>query len=456
MKNESQEEERKNNTKNKIETEEKKKTHNTKKCLYTCESIINSYEYTKMTKYFPNYWFFVIKYTILNIIFTAFIAIFSKNGVATSIIFALCQIFVLLFCKIRLESLAERAYMTDVIKRYNLEKGTKEFEIQTETEFYETYFIRKDEKTSLKVDYSEINRCVENDTHFYLAYPPRNLIFIFQKNRCSLELINFIRNTFKTLENHLGDTAKIKGVKTYHHPTLIITGMLILFVTTLVSLFGATYSFFALKRFLLHHGFNFINNAWVFWCWLPIPILSIILGFKYKHAGFECKKNIIAGFIMAFLLLGYSLFFMVPTPPIDYSEIEAYKNIIDAKLPDSGELEVVDMDFFADDDKTAYTVINVYYDNEDVSDLVSSIENNNHWILSETIPLDLQMLIPSALHSDKDAYFSIFNNTTKEYNTVPNETGNYEIFAMKYDKSEKHLEIHKFISINLTMHFPIE
>ena len=35
----------------------------------------------------------------------------------------------------------------------------------------------------------------------------------------------------------------------------------------------------------INQGFNFIKNAWVFWCWLPVPVLSIILGFKYKNAG---------------------------------------------------------------------------------------------------------------------------------------------------------------------------
>ncbi len=446
MKKERQEKERKNNTKNKVETEKKKRTHNMKKCLYTCESITNSYEYKKMAKYFPKgiYWVLVTRYTFLNIIFTAFIAIFSKNGVVTSIIFVLCQIFVLLFCKIRLESLAERAYMNDARKQFNLEKGTKEFEIQTETEFYETYFIRKDEKTSLKVDYSEISRCVENDTHFYLEHPQRNSIFIFQKNRCSLELINFIRNTFKNRENHLGDTTKFKGAKKYHSPTFIKNGMLILFIITIASFYFATNTFFFLNNLHPHQGFHFIKNAWVFWCWLPIPILSIFLGFKYRNDDFKCKKNIVAGFIIGFLLLGYGSLCMLPTFSRDYSEIEAYKNIIDAELPDSGELEVQDFDSYFDDDKTEYTIINAYYEKEDVSALVSSIEKNNHWILSKTIKSELKILIPSTLYQGKDAYFSIFNNTTKEYNTLPKETGNYEIFAMKYDESDKHLEIHKF------------
>ncbi len=433
-------------TEENIKTFEKKKEQKKKKCLYSCESIINGYEYKKMAKYFPKeiYWFFVFGNTFFNILCTAFVAIFSKNWILTATVFILCQIVILIVCKIQLEAFAERTFISNAIKQYNLKKETKDFEIREETKFYDTYFIRKDEKVSLKINYSEISRCVENDTNFYLKYPQRNKIIILQKNRCSLELINFIRNTFKNRENHLLDPTKLKGAKKSHNPTFIKNGMLILFIITIASFWGAANTFFLLNKLHGYHGFNFLKNAWVFWCWLPIPILSIFLGFKYRNDDFKCKKNIVGGFIIGFLLLGYGSFCLFPTFSADYSKIEAYKNIIDAKLPENGELEIQNWGTSFEDDKTEYTIINAYYEKEDVTNLVNSIKKNNHWILSKNIKSELKTLLPSQLYSDKDAYFSIFNNTTKEYNTLPEETGNYEIFAMKYDKSDKCLEIHQF------------
>lgn len=45
------------------------------KCLYTCETVMNVDEYKKMVHYFPQtYWAFVMRGTILNIIFTLIIA----------------------------------------------------------------------------------------------------------------------------------------------------------------------------------------------------------------------------------------------------------------------------------------------------------------------------------------------------------------------------------------------
>lgn len=323
------------------------------------------------------YWVFALRGTILNILITAFIVIISQSWIKTLIFFIVFEIYLLILYRIRLGSMAEKVHNA------RLQRG--EIEASSEIEFYEDYFIRKGKNVSITANYSEITRCIENDTNFYLEYPNQNMVINLQKNRCDLELINFIRATFK-IENHI----------------------------------------------------------WVFWCWLPIPVLSIILGFKYKNAGFKCTKNIVGGFIIGFLMLIYGSFCLMPTFEQDYNKIDAYKNYIDAPLPNNGELEIQNWGTYFDEDKTNYTIINVYYDKEDVNDLVNGIENSNNWILSKEIKSELKILIPSQLKSDFDAYYSIYNKTTNEYNTLLTIAGNYEIYAIKYDKSDKHLEIHKF------------
>lgn len=421
----------------KEERKEKKKKSD-EKCLYSCETILDGYEYKKMAKYFPKriYWVFVIRGLILNLIFSAIIAITSKSLVGTLVFFAIYQIFIMILYKVRLEYYSEQVF--------NARKKQGIIDTNFEIEFYDDYFIRKGESITLTIKYSEINRCVENNTNFYLEYPKQNAVIIIQKNACNLELIDFIRKTFKNLENHLGDKSNFKGAKKYHNPTFIKTFMMILFIITIASLWGALWSVALLNKMNPQHGFNFTKNAWVFWCWLPIPILSIVLGFKYKNVGFKCTKNIVGGFIIGFLLLIYGAFCLLPTFSQDYNKIDAYRSIIDANLPNNGELEIQDWETYFDEDKTNYTIINAYYDKEDISNLVNSIENNSNWILSKEIKSKLKILIPSQLKADDDAYYSIYNNTTNQYNTLPKISGNYEIYAMKYDKSDKHLEIHKF------------
>ncbi len=236
----------------------------------------------------------------------------------------------------------------------------------------------------------------------------------------------------------------VMKIEKYPHKTFIKNGMIILFIVTIASLWLALFSLAFISGTRPPYGFNFLKNTWIFWCFLPIPILSIILGFKYKRAGFKCTKNIVGGFIIAFLLLVYGAFCLIPTFSMNYDEIDKYRDIVDAELPSNGELEIQDWDTYFDEDKTEYTIIIAYYDKENVNDLVSSIENSNNWILSKDIKSELRIFIPSTLYSDADAYYSIYNKTTGQYNSLPEKTGDYEIYAMKYDISDKHLEIHKF------------
>lgn len=429
-------EEIKKELKEKMKKEAKKKKN--EKCLFSCESVVDGYEYKKMAKYFPKrmYWVFVIRGTIFNVIISALIALTTQSWIATLIFLIAYEIYLLIYYKVRLEPMAEKVYNA------RLKRG--EIEVNFETEFYEDYFIRKGEKSSVTIDYSEITRCVENDTNFYLEYAKKNMIIIIQKNRCDLELISFIRNKFSNLENNLGDTSSYKGIKKSKNTKLINTLMIILFIATLCCLWGAMWSVSLINEINPQHGFNFTKNTWVFWCWLPIPISSIILGFIYNGKGLKCTKNIVAGFIIGFLLLVYGAFSLFPTFSEDYSKINDYKQYIDASIPSNGELEIQNWKTYFDDDKTEYAIINAYYDKEDVSILENSIEESNNWILSTKLKSELKILLPTQFRSSDNVYYSIYNKTTNEYNTIPNESREYEIYSMYYDKSLKQLSIHKY------------
>ena len=76
-----------------------------------------------------------------------------------------------------------------------------------------------------------------------------------------------------------------------------------------------------------------------------------------------------------------------------------------------------------------------------------NVSNNQNCFLpdfNQKIKSELKIFVPSQLRSDDDAYYSIYNKTANQYNYLPYISGDYEIYAMKYDKSDKHLEIHKF------------
>ena len=160
------------------------------KCLYKCESIIDVNEYKKMARYFPKrmYLTYVKRSAFLNLILTAIIAIATQSLLFTLEFFVVSQIIYMIVINFRLEYYAEQGF-------YALEKqGPVDKKI--ETEFYEDYLIRKGETISFTVKYSDISKCIETDTNFYLEYGIKNVIIIFQKASCSEEIMEFIRKTF--------------------------------------------------------------------------------------------------------------------------------------------------------------------------------------------------------------------------------------------------------------------
>ena len=136
---------------------------------------------------------------------------------------------------------------------------------------------------------------------------------------------------------------------------------------------------------------------------------------------------------------------MFPTLSEDYNKIFEYEDIIKLELPPNGYLEIQNWDSYIDIDKTNYVYISAYYDDdENTNKLEENIENNEVWINSNNLKSELKIFIPSHLRIDKDTYLSIYNKTTDQYNIVPENAGAYEIYVMKYDISDKKLEIHKF------------
>lgn len=405
------------------------------KLLYTCESKVDAYEYKKMVKYFPHiYKAYVILAAITNLLVAAITTIFLQNLTTTLSIYVILQILAMIYCKIRLEHIAEK----DFNESYKKGKIESEFCI----DFYDDYLIRQGKNVARKVTYSRIEKCIETNTNFYLKDKIENIIIIIQKNECELELINFIRDKFKNIENHLGDSTKVKNIKKSHHPKFIKRGMLALFIITIASIWGALCCMGLMDTVNPQHGLNFTKNMWVFWCFLPIPITSIVLGFKYKKAGFKCTKNIVGGFIVGFFLLIYGFFFLIPGFSQDYEQIDKYRNIIDAKLPENGELEIHEWDTYFDEDN--YVIVNAYYDKENVDDLVESIKNSNNWILGKELKSNLKIFIPFTLYQEENNYYSIYNKTTDQYNKIPEKEGNYEIYAMRYDTKNIQLTIHHF------------
>lgn len=417
------------------EATKENKTESQDKYLYKIESIVDAYEYKRMAKYFPKrmYWVFVLNDTFYTLILTAIIGLITKSIILASYFFILRQVYTMGINSVRLEHFAEKVF-NHRRKKYNID-------INVETEFYDTYFIRKDSKSSLTINYSDISRCVETDTNFYFEYPKNNRIIIIQKNACDLKLIDFIRSKFSNIENKLGDEIKFKK---HLKPRTIKVFMLILFIATLLCFYGAGSALILINSITKYRNFSVFRNIWVFWCFVPIPLASIIFGYKYRNQRFKCTKNIVAGYIVGIFLVLYGSFFLfIPSFKEDYSKINDYKEYMDATIPDNGDLEIIKFNTYNEEDKKDYTEINAYYDKEDTTTLEESIESSKNWLKGNEVKSELKIFMP-VRYTSSNRYYLVYNKTTGEYNTIPSESGKYEIYTMMYDKTNKMLVIHTY------------
>ena len=205
--------------KDEMKDKKNNKTNNNSKPLFTCDSIIDAEEYGKMAKYFPRfYWYFVIIGAGINLLITAVIAIISRNLIISLVFFVVYQIYLMILYKVKLEYYAKKIF------------NPQNMESEIHSEFYDDYFIRQGEIETLKIYYSDINRCIETDTNFYLEFKKRNKVIFIQKNRCELQLIQFIREKFSNIDNRLGDSSKLKRARKTHNTKFIKIFMIILFV----------------------------------------------------------------------------------------------------------------------------------------------------------------------------------------------------------------------------------
>lgn len=247
----------------------------------------------------------------------------------------------------------------------------------------------------------------------------------------------------KTKEEILEEARKSKEKR---HSNFVTTFMTILFAITLMSFFGALDTMVGID--ILFQDLESIVKEKVmvlaFWIWLPIPILSIILGFKYKKEGFKCTKNIVGGFIIGFYLFTYGFLGLLPNSGMDYIELYPYRSIVEVSLPNNGKYEKLYWQTYVDTDKTNYTNINIYYDKANVENFVEEIKNNPHWISGADFESQLRILLPSTFQVTSDSYISVYIKEIKKYNTLPEVAGNYEVYIMKYDTTNKKFEIHKF------------
>lgn len=89
-------------------------------------------------------------------------------------------------------------------------------------------------------------------------------------------------------------------------------------------------------------------------------------------------------------------------------------------------------------------MLEAFYSKNQSKIIENSIKESKNWILRKDLSSNLKIFFSQSFISGENSYYSVYNKTNNEYNKVPDESGEYEIYAIKYDFDDDVLEIDKF------------
>ncbi|MBP3678388.1 MAG: hypothetical protein J6I97_08600, partial [Agathobacter sp.] len=128
----------------------------------------------------------------------------------------------------------------------------------------------------------------------------------------------------------------------------------------------------------------FTENMWVFFLFVPIPIVSIIIGVFLKRKGFKYKKNIIAGITMTILLCIYGSMAFISGDFYDHSEdyilrVEDYLNIDIPKANQINTKDWTDSTSSSSREESLYES-DIYFDENQISEFENEMKEDENWL----------------------------------------------------------------------------
>lgn len=383
-------------------------------------------EYKKAQKYnYKLYWHNVLFFSIIEILIILFATILFDYGRFALFLCFFVFVINLVVYKVRFE--------TVIKKSYNVQKKKNLLSKYATTFFYENYLIRKNDMFEIKVNYKDIKKIIETDNNFYIFSNVGSIIAI-SKSDLNRNNEEFIRNINKDILKIKSDIIELDNKKTLSLKVLFIFTILVFFMsveTVNIVCRNIPSSFTSEKMY-------------IFLLWLPIPLLSIILGFIYKK-----KSNVVAGIIVSLFLFMFGIFNIVmPLNKIEYNKMKLYEELLNVEFPKNGKFIQNKYDKYTDKDMKNFIITEAYFEDEDDQNSLNlNISKGNKWIkLNGDVIEKFQNMIPEHMHYEisENNYIIIYNKNTKEYNTLIENFENNEMIVALYYKDKNYIEINEF------------
>ena len=228
--------------------------------------------------------------------------------------------------------------------RLSLEKRTADFftfcsnGIVT-VNFFNDYFTVKSASdksdSTATVRYGDIKNVVNSDKCILIYYG--NSVVPIEKNLPDtnydliLKLLSVAKDETKVDANNNTKAPQNKKIRIL---------LLIMFILSLLSIVFALIAFVYSEdtSVIPDFPFDIKVNFWVFFIFIPLPLISVILGIVFSTKNYKYIKNIIAGSIVSLLLFGFGSFsFLIEDDTLhDFDYVHEIEQTVEIDLPDSG------------------------------------------------------------------------------------------------------------------------
>ena len=170
-----------------------------------------------------------------------------------------------------------------------------------------------------------------------------------------------------------------------------------------------------------------IRYSWVMLLFIPIGILSIVIGFKLKNSTQKHKKNFIVSFICLPLLIIFGSYRFIFNSVVSYdvNEVSIIEEKINFEIPRDIKVATNKLDLY---DISYLKILN----SESKDMFEQEVENNQLW--QKELQPEIKSLLPLNIQYESEIfeYFVFFNITSNEYN-IPPLRGQNECIFIAYD-----------------------
>ena len=276
-------------------------------------------------------------------------------------------------------------------------------------------FNAEDEIKTYKVYFNEITKCWETPYCYFLELKDRTTFTMKKTVLSEYSPLRYFCQQMKTAKTDFS-SEKITFLKTAGKA---------LFICCFLSLFTAISMILdSMPESAESSIMEALDNLRIFHYFLPVPILSIIVGILLNKNKIRNRKNIVVGIIIGLYML---IFGFVPAI---FGNVENNFSYVEATLGFDFP-ECISFRRSTSFSDNAQTVTSMSFTESASNEFETTIKKDSRW--SSTGRKDFYEILPESIGNIPCDLFLIYNVTTDEFGKLPDSNGEYEFIYISYD-----------------------